>query len=356
MRETASGVTAYATDRAVTVTAFALAGRLFVAGLISGAARELQVEGAVFDPRPDPPASRLAYVSGATLRIAELDGSSWELASDDDPNVTWGSADFIAAEEMSRNRGYWWSPDGSAIAACRVDVSPVGLWYIGDPAMPSTPPHEIRYPAAGTANPRVELHVLALDGGSTRVRWDDERYPYLAAVTWSTPGRILLQVQSRDQRDVQVLTANPTSGHTAPLFSDHDAQWVELVPGTPDELADGRLVMTADRDGARRLLIDGSPVTPPDLQVRAVVGVGDDDVMFQANDIEDPTQLHVWRWSATSLDRISTDDGVHNAAVGGPTTVLRSASLGDNRVRTRVVDGPDIESFAEQPLIDPTRT
>jgi len=105
MRETASGVTMFATDAAVTVVAFPLAGRLFVAGLLSGMARELVVEGPVFDPRPDPTARRLAYVCGNSLRIAELDGSSWELASDEDPEVSWGSADFIAAEEIHRIRG-----------------------------------------------------------------------------------------------------------------------------------------------------------------------------------------------------------------------------------------------------------
>ncbi|MGE5210450.1 MAG: S9 family peptidase, partial [Acidobacteriota bacterium] len=60
-REGAGGITSYATDRAVTVVAFALAGRLFVGGLLSGQARELSVAGPVFDPRPDPTARRVAY-------------------------------------------------------------------------------------------------------------------------------------------------------------------------------------------------------------------------------------------------------------------------------------------------------
>ena len=79
-REGAGGVVAYATDRMVTVAAFALSGRLFVAGLLSGAARELVVDGPVFDPRPEPLARRLAYVSGRNLCVAELDGTSRVLA------------------------------------------------------------------------------------------------------------------------------------------------------------------------------------------------------------------------------------------------------------------------------------
>ncbi len=195
MRETASGVTTFATDRAVTVVAFPLAGRLFVAGLLSGVARELVVDGPVFDPRPDPDGRRLAYVSNNALRIAELDGSSWELASDDDPDVTWGAADYIAGEELCRYRGYWWSPDGTAIAACRVDVSPVARWFIADPASPDEHPREVRYPAAGTPNANVGLHVLALDGGAIEIAWDHDRYPYLAAVNWVSDERLLLTVQ-----------------------------------------------------------------------------------------------------------------------------------------------------------------
>ncbi len=135
-RESAGGVVGYATDSQVTVAAFALSGRLFAAGLVSATSREIAADGPVFDPRPDPPAQRIAYASNRSLRIAELDGSSWELAGDDDPDVTWGQADFIAAEEMGQSRGYWWSPDGSMIAACRVDTSPVTRWFIADPAQP----------------------------------------------------------------------------------------------------------------------------------------------------------------------------------------------------------------------------
>ncbi len=184
------------------------------------------------------------------MRIAELDGSSWELASDEDPNVSWGSADFIAAEEIHRNRGYWWSPDGSAIAACRVDVSPVDRWFIADPSDPSQQPREVRYPPPEAPTPRSTCTCSRSTAGASRSLGTRSRFPYLTAVNWVSSERLLLTVQSRDQRDLQVLEANPTTGDTAVVFSDHDDCWVEIVPGTPDELDDGRLVMAADRDGA----------------------------------------------------------------------------------------------------------
>jgi dipeptidyl-peptidase-4 len=254
---------------------------------------------------------------------------------------------------MGRNRGYWWSPDGSAIAACRVDVSAVDRWYIADAAAPSQQPREIRYPAAGTPNARVQLHVLALDGGSIEVAWDQERFPYVAAVKWASNERLLVSVQSRDQTDLQVLEANPTTGDSAVLFSDHDDQWVELVPGTPDELSDTRLVMAGDRDGTRRLLIGGEPVTPIELQVRAVVAVNDRTVVVQANDIDDPTVLDVWEWSDDGLTRLSEGAGLHTAVVGGSTTVMRSTSLDRTTTTTHIVGGPELTSHVEPLLIDP---
>ncbi|MCY7297873.1 MAG: DPP IV N-terminal domain-containing protein, partial [Ilumatobacteraceae bacterium] len=340
MREGASGITAYATDTAATVTAFALAGKLYVAGLLSGQARELVVDGPVYDPRPDPVATRVAYICGRALRIAELDGSSWELAGDEQPEISWGSADFVAAEEMGRFRGYWWSPDGAAIAATRVDVSAVQRWYISDPANPDQPANEVRYPAAGTANAEVTLHVLALDGGSTEVIWDRDTYPYLADVQWADAQRLLLMVQSRDQRSLMVLEADARNGSTEPLFADGDTAWVELVPGTPallnPQLNDSVLVMTADRNGVRRLMVDGAAVTPDDMQVRAVVAAHDDEVHFLANPIDDATVQHVWRWRTDgTLTALTDEPGIHTAIVGGPTVVVRSAVLRAGRSHPR---------------------
>lgn len=353
LREGAAGVTAYATDEAVRVAAFTLGGKLFVAGLLSAQARPLVVDGPVFDPRPAPDASRLAYVRERSLYVAELDGSSWELAGEVSESVAWGSAEFIAAEEMGRQRGFWWSPDSNRIAACRVDTSPVNTWYIANPAEPEQAPSATRYPAAGTQNAAVSVHVLALDGGAVEVLWDVERYPYVVDVNWPEEHRLLVTVQSRDQRQLAVLEANPDTGDTAELFVDSDDTWVELVGGVPRLLGDARLVMTADRDGARRLLVDGTPVTPADLQVRSVVGTHGTRVVFIANPLTDATIAHVWQWDDGELTCLTEalGPGVHGAA-GVAAVVLRRASLDESGTRTWIGE-TIIESHAQTPLVTP---
>ena len=359
LREMSGGITSYATDANTTVVAFAVGGALFAGGLLSGRVRRLDVQGPVFDPRPDPTARRIAYVCGRQLRIGELDGRSRPLAGDGpddaDPNesetVSWGSADFIAAEEMGRYRGYWWSPDGTAIAACRVDEAPVAEWVIADPSTPSEPARSIRYPAAGTANATVTLHVLGLDGSRVDVDWDRESYPYVATVDWTDAGLVML-VQSRDQRSTMVLRVDTATGETAAIANEYEDEWIDLVPGVPALLPDGRLVMTGHERGTRRLLVGGESVTPIDLEVRSVVDVSEAGITFQANPRGDATELHVWRWHDGGLSAMTTDAGVHTAVVGGGTTVIRSATL--DRAGSRVVTiGHRFASFAETPLVTP---
>jgi dipeptidyl-peptidase 4 len=353
-REAAAGITAFATDAALTVAAFAVAGRLFVAGLISGQARELPVAGPVFDPRPDPIAQRVAYVSGRLLCIGELDGR-WRVLAGGDPDepesVTWGSADFVAAEEMDRFRGYWWSPDGSTIAVARVDTAPVQRWHVGDPAQPETEPTELAYPVAGTPNADVTLHLVALDGSIVDVEWDRARFPYLVDVQWAAEG-LILTVQRRDQRVVEVLEINPATGSTELRWADMDDQWVELVRGVPRLAADGGLISCADRDGARRLLVDGEPVTPPDLQVRAVESVDGDGVVFLANPIDDATVLHVWRRTPDGqIEALTDEPGVHGVAAGGGTVVVRSVTLAEPGASWATLDGVELTSFAATPVV-----
>ena len=166
------------------------AGRLFVGRPAQRQARELPVAGPVFDPRPDPPARRVAYVSGRLLCLGELDGRWRVLAGgeDDEPDaVTWGSADFIAAEEMGRTAGYWWSPDGDGARRWPGSTRDrCQRWYIGDPADPATAAdrdclsggrHRQRRRHAARGRPRRRRSSTS-SGTATRS-------PYLADVHWT---------------------------------------------------------------------------------------------------------------------------------------------------------------------------
>ncbi len=354
-RESSAGVVAFATDSDAAVAAFALSSRLWLADVSGTGAtrvRELPAAGAVIDPRPDPTGTWVAYAAGGALHAVRNDGSDARvLAGPDAPSVAWGVAEFVAAEEMDRHRGYWWSPEGTAVLAARVDDSPVNRWYIADPANPSTPAAEVAYPAAGTDNADVSLHVLSLDGERTEVSWDRTGFPYLVSVHWSGAGA-LLHVMSRDQRRTQTLGIDVATGATALRREDHDDVWLDVVTGVPALLPDGRLVTTADRDGARRVLVDGEPVTPPDIQVSEVVSVGEDGIVVAGAD--DPTESHLWLVGTDGGVRRLTEPGAYHLGrlVGGALALSTRRLESAGTVVTVQREGAaavTVGSYAEKP-------
>lgn len=360
-REGSSGVVGYAVDQAVELAAFALSGRLFVAELRAGTARELSTAGPVVDPRPSPDGRRVAYVAGGALRVVDADGGNDRaLAEPDGDEVTWGLAEFIAQEEMSRSRGFWWSPDGERLLAARVDETPVQRWWIADPAHPGRRPAEIAYPAAGTANAVVTLALVDLDGSRVDVEWDRERYPYLAQVHWSAAGPPVLLVQARDQRSQLFLSVDTDSGHTHPVHAEEDQDWLDLFPGVPAWTPEGKLVRIAEEAGARVLVVGDRPLTGAQLHIRAVLDITADDVLVSASagaaaDTPEIGEIHVYRVAEHGVTRVSDEPGVHSAVRSGSLTVLTSATLETAGARVRVLrdDKPAavITSYAQQPAL-----
>ncbi|MEU6453428.1 prolyl oligopeptidase family serine peptidase [Streptomyces sp. NPDC047065] len=365
-REGGAGIVGYATDSAVELASFALSGRLFAAGLRAGTARELSTPGPVIDPRPSPDGRHIAYAARGGLRVVGSEGDGDRaLAEADGEGVTYGLAEFIAAEEMGRSRGFWWSPDSDRLLVARVDDTPVQRWWISDPARPERDPQHVPYPAAGTANADVRLFVLGLDGGRTEVLWDRARYPYLARVHWSASGAPLLLVQARDQRSQLFLAVDTVSGTTRMVHADEDPIWLELFPGVPCWSPSGQLVRIADEGGARVLAVGERLLTGGQLHLRAVLDVGDDDVLVSASagaEATDPEtgEVHVYRVNELGVERVSQEPGVHTAVRSGNVSVLVSATLDRPGARAVVLrDGKTaatVASYAEDPGLSPRVT
>ncbi|MER7413974.1 S9 family peptidase [Streptomyces cacaoi] len=404
-REGTAGVVGYATDSSVELAAFALSGRLFAVELRAGTARELPTPTPVVDPRPSPDGRHIAYVAGGELRVVAVAGDAGAvgeageagqhsgeagtdrcLAAPEAPTVTWGLAEFIAAEEMSRHRGHWWSPDSDRLLVARVDDAPVDRWCIAAPARPEAEPARVAYPAAGTPNAEVTLHLVDLaDGARTPVEWDRERFPYLARVHWSADGPPLLLVQSRDQRRARYLTVDTETGATTVTQEEEDRIWLELFGGVPAWAPDGSLVRIVDRTGsedagdgtevaeqagARVLMAGARQLTSARLHVRAVLDIGPEDILFSASEGEadgrrTPGDIGVHRvpLSGGEPERIAAEPGAHIASAvrGGSTLVLSRATPERPGATVTVLKSPAgggswepagvIASYAETPVL-----
>jgi dipeptidyl-peptidase-4 len=385
VRETAAGIVAYATDKAGTLAVFALSGQVYAVPLADPGQppRLVPAKTPALDPRPDPTGTWVAYVHDGALRVTHLaTGDDVVVASEE--GVIFGLAEFVAAEEMDRSRGYWWSPDGRQLLVARVDESPVTRWYIADPANPGKVPAEVAYPAAGTPNADVSLLLATLpqagdgkgeagekgeaggngeaarngEAGGSRARltevagWDRERFPYLVNVAWGTDP--LIVVQTRDQKTMRLI--NAATGDV--LREDTDPHWTDVVDGVPARLGNGDIVWTGISGDTRGLIVApaaglaaAQPVTPAGLQVQAVLGTDGDDVLFAAK--SEPTELGVWRYGPAGLTPVATEPGVHAALAGGGTTVVTSRTMDTSRVTVRIrrngAAGPEIASVAETP-------
>lgn len=365
-REGGAGIVAQATDAAVELASFALSGRLFTAELRAGTARELPVPGPVIDPRPSPDGRHIAYVAQGALRVVGAEGEGDRaLAEPESDGVTYGLAEFIAAEEMGRSRGFWWGPESDSLLVARADDTPVRRWWIADPARPEREPQQVAYPAAGTANAEVRLFVIGLDGARTEVAWDRARYPYLARVHWSAAGAPLLLVQARDQRSQLFLAVDPATGATRMVHADEDPQWLDLFPGVPCWSPSGHLVRIADEGGARVLTVGERPLTGTQLHVRAVLDVSADDVLVSASAGEGAAEpeigeVHVYRVNELGVERVSQEPGVHSAVRAGGVTVLVSHTPDRPGAQVRVLrDGKPtatVRSHAEDPGLTPRVT
>ena len=247
-RESAAGITGYATDADHRVAAAALAGQLVVADLVDGHRRAGPGAEAVIDPRPDPTGTRVAWVDGRQLWVAELADPS----SRPGPRRRGRPRGALGRGGVRRRRGDGpvprllvgtrrharCSPLGSTTRRCSDGGSPIPRTRTARPRRSPTPPPAPRTPTSPPGS-------CGSTATRTEVRWDREDLPYLAEAAWDDHGP-LLALHPRDQRRIEVRGADPRSGATEALWTDRDDVWVERAPGTPARLADGRVVMVSD--------------------------------------------------------------------------------------------------------------
>jgi dipeptidyl-peptidase 4 len=341
MRETARGIVAYSPGGDGRLAAFALSGRLFACDISAGGVREIPAPVPCVDPQLSPDGTAVAYLADRALRVTDLDGQVLLELSDPDPEVSFGAAEFGAAEEMGRQHGYWWSPDGRRLLASRVGEHDVASWWLGDPSDAAVEPVRQRYPFAGTANPQVRLLLAdldGLDGRTTDVDLPSAELPYLLAVRWDRTG-LPLNLHTRDHGRSEIRSVDLATGATRLLHADTDPAWLELIPGTPSFLPDGRLLHAAHAADTHSLIIGDQPVTPPGLQVISVAGTADGATIFCAT--PEPTERHVYSLDHSSgeITRLTAEPGLHSAVADGSLLAISSETLDEDGLTVRVLDG-----------------
>ena len=337
MRISARGVVEYSWDQQGRYILAPLEGDIFLANRADGMVRRLtETPADEIDAKVSPKGSYVSYVRDQNLVVYDLaSGKETPITDDGAGLITWATAEFIAQEEMDRDTGYWWSPDERYIAMTRVDESPVDIVPRFEITGGGATMVEQRYPRAGRPNAVVELYVRDLQGGG-RVKVDlgANTDIYLARVNWSGDGKTLyVQRQSRDQKTLDLLSVDPTTGASRVILSQKAQAWVDLNDDFR-VLSDGRFIWSNEDSGWRHLyLYDRNgrrlrAITRGDYPVKHLDGVNEQtgDVYFTAS-MRDGKELPIeQQMFRANLNRtvdpvaVTPGGGWWTVSVNGPAT------------------------------------
>jgi dipeptidyl-peptidase-4 len=230
-----------------------LDGDLFLATLDGQVRRLTETQAGELNPLVSPKGSFVSFVRDQNLFVQPLAGGvAQAVTTEGAGTVHFGEAEFVAQEEMHRFTGYWWSPDERYIAVERFDEAPVKVFSRAAIGASGTKVYDQRYPAAGTPNALVDLYVMKPDGsGKVKVDLGSDPDIYLARVDWLPDGSaMLVQRQTRDQKRLDMLRVDPTTGKSTVLFTETagERSWLNLSDAYR-VMEDGSLIWRSERDG-----------------------------------------------------------------------------------------------------------
>jgi dipeptidyl-peptidase-4 len=391
-RELAVGVTRYQwADRADRVLMPMSDGLWVLDGLASGepgpprlAVPAGAVDGAILDARLSADGALVGFVAADEVHVADVEGGSPRAVTAGAAGTgrTNGLAEYVAQEEMGRPSGFWFSPGGALVAFCEVDETHIPVYRIvhqGSDEVGAGAQEDHRYPFAGAANAHVRVGVVPTDGrGAASPAWldlgasDIGADRYVARVDWIDDGAVVVQLQSRDQRRLDVVRYDLSAAHdgTVPgslLWSEESDVWINLHD-VLRPLPDGALLWASERTGFRHLEVreaDGRlrhVLTEGPWVVTDVVGVGAGEVWFRSTGdggTASPLERHVHRAlldAGAPPEQLTTVPGVHGAVAHPETGAwVHTTSTPDAPPRTVLHAGGRthvLHDAADDPRVD----
>ncbi|MGB4861943.1 MAG: S9 family peptidase [Tepidiformaceae bacterium] len=280
-------------------------------------------EGAI-DPRLSPDGAMIAFVRDGELWVLPTaGGEARQLTSGAETGITNGLAEFIAQEELDRDRGFWWSPDGARIAFIRADSRHIKDYTIVHQGKATVENEPHRYPFAGEPNAIVQLGVVDLATvDTTWVDLGDDTDFYIARVGWRPDGVLSTQLLSRDQRTLRLLTFD-TNGAATLLLEEHQEPWLNLQ-GETAFLESGGFLWLSERSGCAHLYrydaggFECTQLTSGDWMITHIARVDEPAglVYFVATK-ESPLERHLYSVpiAGGEITRLTSEPGYHGVSV-----------------------------------------
>lgn len=147
-----------------------------------------------------------------------------------------GLACFLTQEELSRYRGFWWSPDSSHIAFEEIDESQVPefrIMHSGNAEVGDSAQEDHRYPFAGGVNPSRRLAIVAVRTAASQpmatplwMDFEGDSDFYISRVNWLPDQSLGVQKMNRLQTEITFLRFDAATGKSSVLIHEENPVWV----------------------------------------------------------------------------------------------------------------------------------
>ncbi len=205
-------------------------------------------------PQISPDGRLIGFTRGNRLFLADVASGAVRLfAGTKSRDRQWGDPDWLYRNEFAWKSAWWWSPNSNAIAFLETDDSAVAKY---DMRQANGDVNSIPYPKPGGAIPRVRLIVMSLSGRQVVIDIGKDSNMYLPKVQWLPDGKHLaIERLSRDQKTLDLLIADASTGTSKTVLSEHDVYWVNLDDCLHFLSDSQRFVWGSERSGYRHLYL-----------------------------------------------------------------------------------------------------
>lgn len=273
-----------------------------------------------------PDGKMVSFVRGHNLFVVDVaTAMEKQLTKDGSEKILNGYLDWVYEEELygrGNKRGYWWSPDSSAITFLRTDENPVPKFVVVDHIPRRQDVEDTHYPKAGDPNPFVTLGIANVKTSSVTFV-DTSKYKpedsLIVRVDWSPDSkRVIYQAQNREQTFLD-LNAADSSGKTTTLFRETTPAWVD-IHDNPHWLKDGSFIWESARNGWKHIYHysgDGKllgQITNGKWEIRNYVGLDEASGYIYFTSTEHShiaEQAYRIKLDGSGMQRITQNEGHH---------------------------------------------
>jgi dipeptidyl-peptidase-4 len=284
--------------------------------------------------RFSPDGNRIAYTRNKDLYVFDLvKNKEIRLSYDASDKIYNGYSSWVYMEEIlersSHYAAFWWSPDGTKLAYLRTDETEVPVFTLNRLDEPDGIHGKIEatpYPNPGDPNPKVKMGIADIETGKTiwvKTNYDVDQY--IAWPFWTPDSKKLaVQVLNRDQNDLKIILADPSTGDYSQIYNEARKSWVEIHEDIYVMKNGSGFIVRSDRNDWENLYYYGwdgkliAQLTNLNFRVTGIEKVDETlkVVYFNATGPES-TDSHAFRVSleGKNLLRLTDGEGTHEISI-----------------------------------------